>query len=522
MSLNTESATLPMGWRRIQRIDAVPPAMVTALAFVAFVLFWTLVNTISNGGAIDHDMTEAYVWGREFQLGYYKHPPFWAWLAGAWFDVLPHRAWAFAALSALNAGVGLLGAWRLIGCFSHGEKRVAAILLLLLTPYYTYFAYRYNANTIFLSLWPWTALFFVRSIERGRTVDAVLFGALSALDMLSKYYAILLLAACLLAACVHPRRRDYFRSALPYLSVALCAVVLVPHLWWLDKTGFLPFHYFEAQSGRAWLFGLRQAINGALEFAAFQIPIIVLIFLSRWRSAEITPVQWRESRFAFLTVLCFAPLVLTLASSVVFRVILTSGTGIGAFCLVPLFLIQVSGIGSFRQLERLIFWAVLATSGAVVLLAPLLGYAHVSHPSGMMRSIPNPDEPSVELAETATQLWHQKTGLPLRIVAGSIYHENPGAFYSDAYADMVAFYSDDRPSEFIDFDFQRAPWITKNRLEREGLLIVCPAGDLECLKTSAAFADPARDQVTLTLTHRVWHWQGARATFTLTFVPPRA
>ena len=35
--------------------------------------------------AIHNDMAEAYVWGREFQLGYNQHPPFWAWICGAGF-----------------------------------------------------------------------------------------------------------------------------------------------------------------------------------------------------------------------------------------------------------------------------------------------------------------------------------------------------------------------------------------------------------------------------------------------------
>jgi hypothetical protein len=39
--------------------------------------------------AIHNDMAEAYDWGREFQLGYFQHPPFWAWIAGLWFEVFP-------------------------------------------------------------------------------------------------------------------------------------------------------------------------------------------------------------------------------------------------------------------------------------------------------------------------------------------------------------------------------------------------------------------------------------------------
>lgn len=217
------------------------------LLLCGFVLLWAVINAIANAGALDHDMTEAYVWGREFQLGYYKHPPFWAWIAGAWFEFLPHRAWAFALLSALNAATGLCGTWLLVGRFAGGDKRFAATILLLLTPWFTWFAYRFNANTIFLSLWPWTALFFVRSLEDERLHDAALFGVMAGLDMLSKYYAVLLLCSCALAASVHPQRKAYFASARPWVSVATGAVLFAPHLWWLLQNNFQPFYYFRVR-----------------------------------------------------------------------------------------------------------------------------------------------------------------------------------------------------------------------------------------------------------------------------------
>ena len=41
-----------------------------------FLMVWTAYGVISASPAsIHNDMAEAYVWGREFQLGYEKHPP---------------------------------------------------------------------------------------------------------------------------------------------------------------------------------------------------------------------------------------------------------------------------------------------------------------------------------------------------------------------------------------------------------------------------------------------------------------
>ena len=58
-----------------------------------FVVVWTAYLSIGHAPfPILHDMSEAYVWGREFQLGYNQHPPFWAWVCGAWFLALPQPA----------------------------------------------------------------------------------------------------------------------------------------------------------------------------------------------------------------------------------------------------------------------------------------------------------------------------------------------------------------------------------------------------------------------------------------------
>ncbi|MBV8474461.1 MAG: glycosyltransferase family 39 protein, partial [Hyphomicrobiales bacterium] len=154
------------------RVSFTLPGLEIAL-FLGFVAIWSVYFTISEAPAsIHNDMAEAYAWGREFQLGYNQHPPFWSWLCGAWFAIFPRADWSFAILSSLNAAIGLVGAWRLVGLFAEGEKRVAATALLLLTPFYTFLSHKYNANSIFLSIWPWTLFYFVRSIEGGRLTDA--------------------------------------------------------------------------------------------------------------------------------------------------------------------------------------------------------------------------------------------------------------------------------------------------------------------------------------------------------------
>src|SRR3978361_391809 len=96
---------LPKVFSRGFGADGREPGTLVVLAVLAvFFLACTAILAIINAPfPVLPDMTEAYAWGRECQLGYTQPPPFWAWVCGAWFLVFPRTGWAFAALGALNA-----------------------------------------------------------------------------------------------------------------------------------------------------------------------------------------------------------------------------------------------------------------------------------------------------------------------------------------------------------------------------------------------------------------------------------
>ena len=117
--------------------------------------------------------------------------------------------------------------------FASGAKRWAAFTLLLLTPFYTFGCYKYDANTIFLSIWPWTLYFCLVSLRDRRRGPAIGFGVCLGLAFLSKYYAAILLATCALGAVATPFRRAYVRSASPWISALVATAIVAPHVVWL-------------------------------------------------------------------------------------------------------------------------------------------------------------------------------------------------------------------------------------------------------------------------------------------------
>src|SRR5204862_3371692 len=110
-------------------------------------------------------------------------------------------------------------------------------------PFYNFHALKFNANTVLIPFWALTTLWFVRSFELRSPLYAALAGLAAAGAMLGKYWSIFLLAGLGLAALSDPRRGAYFRSSAPWVTVAVGALVLAPHVTWLVSHGFAPFAY---------------------------------------------------------------------------------------------------------------------------------------------------------------------------------------------------------------------------------------------------------------------------------------
>jgi 4-amino-4-deoxy-L-arabinose transferase-like glycosyltransferase len=487
------------------------PRLPTMLAlFAIFVASWALFFTITEAPvAIKHDMAEAYAWGQEFQLGYNQHPPFWAWICGLWFSIFPRTGWAFALLSSLNAAIGLWGAWMLIGDFAEGRKRVAAWALLLLTPLYTFYAYKYNANIIFLSIWPWTLHYFMRSMQGRGIGDAVAFGVSIGLAIMSKYYALILVATCFLAALQHPSRRKYFASASPYLSTAVAASICAPHVWWLLTNRAPPLRYLAAISDRGWHYALIHAaltVSGAL---AMNLGVVLIVgFVTWFARRDGTPAFGRNSDVAspgVLATLALAPLALTIVSALALRTIVTPEMTIGTFALVPLLAIEIAGTRDIDRLYRISTRLAVAVTLCALALSPAVALARTWVSSSAMK-VP----PFQEVAAATTKLWHDRTSRTLAYVAGSPWYDN-----------AIAFYSPDRPHAFVLFDYSRNLWVTPEALAQHGLLSVCVSDDSFCLAATAKFTTPDTTRTELSVAHAFLGHVAKPVNFVVTIIPPR-
>jgi 4-amino-4-deoxy-L-arabinose transferase-like glycosyltransferase len=462
---------------------------------------------VTHSGSLHGDMTEAWAWGKEFQLGYPKHPMIFGWIAGAWFQLMPRTDWSFYLLSIINAAIGLAGVWMLAGMFLDVRGRAVAVLFLALTPSYTVWALKFNANSILLSSWPWTTYFFLQSLQKRTVGFGLLAGAAGAIAVLSKYYSLILVATLLFAAVLHPERRQYFRSSVPYVTVAVGLALLAPHAWWLIDKDFPPLRYAIEKTEYPVALARSQAIGavvegylclglGAVAFAlAFGGQIWVL--LKRALGATLQPGT------AWLIWLAHGPVLLTIAAYLVSNVRFTVSYLIPVFFAMPVAFLAASGTVVTAPVLRRVALAAVGAWLPLIVASPVLALYSFEH------AAPGDVEPRRELAIAATQIWHRLFDRPLKFVAGT-----------GALATAATFYSPDAPSYLILGNPSLSPWARPKQVKRDGVVILCRSSDQACIKRAEGMLGEWPLRTTRTFATSFMGRQSSPQSFVLFVLPP--
>eukprot|EP01030_Chromulinospumella_sphaerica_P006512 gene6512-6368_t len=199
-----------------------------------------------------HDMLENYAWSQIAVWGTHKHPPFFAWVVGAWFQVMPHQSFFYKLLAYVNVAVSLWGVVRLAQALKLPQLAKPAVILLLWSLPYTTLASKFNANSQLLSLWPWTAVFMLRAWQAWgwhKVLFAALLGLAAAACFLSKYYSGVFLLGLFIASVFHPEGRAWLKTPWPYLSLLVFVLAMWPHAQWVMAHDMVTLKYMDEQGG---------------------------------------------------------------------------------------------------------------------------------------------------------------------------------------------------------------------------------------------------------------------------------
>ena len=479
---------------------------VTAGVLLGYVALWTLYAVLAKSSQDIHpDVAEAVVWSRELALGYPKHPPLVAWLTAAWTAVFPVADWALYLLAMISAGVALWIAWRTAADYLSAEKRVLALALVMLVPFFNFQALNFNANTVLIPLWAATAFCFLRSYELHSPIWAALAGLCAAGAMLGKYWSIFLLAGLGLAAILDPRRAAYFRSSAPWITIAFGAVAFAPNLIWLWQHDFAPLAYAAYVHGGPNGTAIWSAIGYLAGSAGYvALPVLLTVLAARPNAAALRDTLWPATPDRRLAAMAFwFPLLLPAVVAPLIDFDIISIWSMSAWTLFPVILLSSSLLSLYRRAMQTIVAMAIVLPPLMVAAAPPIAVAihnAGNNPTAGHRRL---------LAERAAQEWRRVTEKPLRMIGGD----------PDLAVD-AAFYLPGKPSAFPDTRPALAPWVTAERLRRDGIAIICRTGDADCMSRAERLGlDGPRQEVEISRSY--FGIAGPARRYVIMLVPPQ-
>ena len=484
------------------------PGKVLGLVLGLHLVVWTALPILVCPN-LQLDLVEDLALGKEWQLGYWKHPPLPWWIADLVYR-LTGQIDAVYVLGPLAAVICLYAVWLLAREVAGAFTGLLAVLVLEAVHYYNFSAVKFAHDQVQLPFWAFTGLFFYRALKRGRLLDWTLAGICLAGAFWSKYAAFALAATLGLFLLLDPTARGAWRTPGPYVMAAAFLIVLAPNLWWLIEHDFLPFRYVDARAKAAVhayqyvLFPLQWTASQLL----FLLPAVALVALLYLGRRKLAPSPGDAAAFdrRIVTALALGPFLIITAIAAALGRLPVAMWGYPLWSFAPL--AALLWLGPVNEARRLPMFA-----GALlaVLAAFPAAYGGIEMFEPLLRDRAKATQfPGQVAADIITREWHDRFGTPLVYVGGGEFPAN-----------NVAVYSADRPHVIPRGDPQLAPWIDAADLRRRGAVVVWEDGNDEAqlARWRATFAG-LDSQPTLVLARQTrYPVRPARILFA--FVPPK-
>jgi len=428
------------------------------LFLILHTLIWTITPVFIRH-ALDDDFIEAVTWGQHFVLGYDKNP----WLPG----LLAHIGILIGGQSGIGIyfiesifiAFGLFSVWRLMLYFSHEIYALIAVMMYEACPCYSIDLQGVNDNYILIGLLPLASLFLYRALQKDFIIDWLIAAALTALAIMGKYDAVLFAFAVFCYLLIHPKRQYFITSYKVWSGILLFILILLPNIIWLTQHHFMTLQYAFHKRAEfhtsSWLTQAINNVNFIWQTVLSFIPALILFLfaLSKKSAAHKIRVCAHET-FIFLFWTGFVPIITLVTLGFVLGLTLHREWGTTFLGLWSAFIIlRLHPPVSTQSLKRFI------VATFIILFFWPIAYLIVSlqHDKGNF--------PGKEMAEIATQIWHDHYHTPLRYVAGDRYT-----------AGYVALHSPDHPSVWMEWNSSISTWINEQDLKCHGALFIQDSG----------------------------------------------
>ena len=408
------------------------------------------------------------MWGREWVIATYKHPALPSWALEASRLATGAIGWPAYIVSQLFIAATFVCVF-LLGRDLMGPRRAAAGTLLLTgVAFFAWPTPEFNHNVAEIPFWaalPW-ALW--RAVERRGILWWALVGALAAGGLYAKLTTALLLLTLAGWIVWDERARQSLATPGPWIGLAVFAMLAAPLALWLVAHDFAPLRYAAGRSDRVRGDGPHMFVLSLLLNLSGMLAMLAIAgLIGPWRRtrsagvpAEPPPAAVSPRALRYLIVVTAGPLALAMIGALLSGANLRSAWGSSMFNLVGILAVALTS----NRFDGAALRRIAICAGALIAVVPL-GYALAIAVGPSRAGAPvRVSWPQAEIAERFAAIWSRETGSPLRIVSGDSW-----------IAGLIGITSKDRPSVLTRGDPALSPWITPERLEREGMLIVWDA-----------------------------------------------
>lgn len=426
------------------------------------ILVWTLVPALLNQN-LPLDVIEELAWGKEWQLGYDKHPPMSAWMMEIFAWLTNRSDWGQYLLSQLSIVTAFWAVWKLSLDFISKESAVISIIFLEGIYFHNFTTPEFNANVALLVFWSLTLLFFWRAVNSNSAMHWVLCGLFAACAVLSKYFAAFLLIPLLVFLFFEKSKRVLFLHKNIYIGILAFFIALSPHLLWIWNNDFITILYglrrTENVSDLSWLSHVKNPIKFLASILAVLTPVFAMLYAlgtPKWRKADSKDIKGR-----FLILIVITPIVMVVLLSAI------TGMRLRSMWAYPLF-IMAGPFLAYLFLPEKKKWRInrfVSVSMAVIVIFPLI-YSLIQIYSPYFKDKGKRTHfPGKMISQIITNEWGSRYDQPLSYVGGDVW-----------IAGNVAWYSESRPSVYINNNRKSAPWITDEDLKSKGGVVVWNMG----------------------------------------------
>jgi 4-amino-4-deoxy-L-arabinose transferase-like glycosyltransferase len=445
------------------------PGLMFWVAALAQGTLWTLVPSLFYA-APPGDVPLVLAVGKEWQLGSPYGPPLAPWAANLAFE-LAGRSIVGVYLLSQACVVATYWAVFALGRRILGAAHAAmAILLMAGISVFTVPTLEFGATVLAMPLTASTLLFCYRALADNRRTDWALFGVALGLLILTTYTGLILLGLIVLFMVATERGRSRLAGIGPLAALLVVVLVNVPHIIWLERSGFDPLPAIKAIPGL--MIGEKRLMSWAnllLLLAFSHAGLFVLAAVaggvlagSRASAPAVERVPVEPFAKGFVYFFALAPVFVATLLAVLLGRPTPVGGAAPIVILSGLALIVVAGdlIRLYRQRTGALVWLGLLLVPPAVIVA-----ATVTLPWTAAVDL-EVSKPANAMGQFFTETFRRRTGKPLAIVIGDVRT-----------AGLVAFASQDRPSLYVDADPARAPWLNDAAVAAKGAIVTWMATD---------------------------------------------